>query len=383
MNPSSPILIVDDNADNRELLSRILSRKGHATVMAVNGSDALDRLRQGPIDLVLLDIMMPVLNGIEALTQIKADPDLRHIPVIVVSAIDDVDNVVKCIELGAEDYLFKPVNKVILNARVSTCLEKKRLRDQEQAYMLHVKQELELGRQMQADFLPADLPVASGWELAASFHPAFEVAGDFYDMFLLGEKRLCLVIADVCGKGLGAALFMALVRSLMRAFAEQAIGGNEDILNAVQLTNSYITRHHRQKKSYMFATMFFGVLDTDTGIMDYVTAGHYPPLIITDKSSISSLELCGPAVGITGDTTFDVKRIVLKPGDTFFAYTDGVIEAKNAKEELFSSNRLLSILQNPAQNAQAMLERIEECVRVYISDTEPSDDITMMAVKRL
>jgi serine phosphatase RsbU (regulator of sigma subunit) len=383
MNPPSPILIVDDNADNRELLSRILSKQGLPTVMAANGQEALDRLRTGPFDLILLDIMMPVMGGIDTLIHLKADETLRHIPVIVVSALDDVDNVVKCIELGAEDYLFKPVNKVILNARVSASLEKKRLRDQEQTYIQHVKQELELGRQIQADFLPGALPKVAGWELAASFHPAFEVAGDFYDLFLLGEKRLCCVIGDVCGKGVGAALFMALVRSLMRAFSEQAIGGNEDVLNAVQLTNSYITRHHRQKKNYMFATLFFGVLDTDSGIMDYISAGHYPPLILAKNGTISSLELCGPALGITGETSFDVKRIVLSPGDMFFTFTDGVIEAKDAKEELFSQNRLLSILQTPASSAPEVLERIEECIRVYTGDAEPSDDITMMAVKRL
>jgi phosphoserine phosphatase RsbU/P len=383
MNSSSPILIVDDNADNRDLLSRILSKQGLSTVMAENGQEAIDRLRSAPIDLILLDIMMPVMGGIDALTLLKADEALRHIPVIVVSALDDVDNVVKCIELGAEDYLFKPVNKVILNARVSASLERKRLRDQEQAYIQHVKQELELGRQIQSDFLPAVLPEVVGWELAASFHPAFEVAGDFYDLFLLGEKRLCCVIADVCGKGVGAALFMALVRSLIRAFSEQAIGGNEDVLNAVQLTNSYITRHHRQKKNYMFATLFFGVLDTDSGIMDYIAAGHYPPRVIAKDGAISSLELCGPALGITGETSFDVKRAVLSPGETFFAFTDGVIEAKDAKEELFSQNRLHSILQTPAGGAHEVLQRIEECIRLYTGDAEPSDDITMMALRRL
>jgi serine phosphatase RsbU (regulator of sigma subunit) len=351
--------------------------------MANDGKEALECLAKTPVDLVLLDIMMPVMGGIETLSRIKADEALRHLPVIVVSALDDVDNVVKCIELGAEDYLFKPVNKVILNARVSTSLEKKRLRDQEQAYMQHVRQELELGRQIQTDFLPATLPETSGWECAVSFHPAFEVAGDFYDLFQLGENKLCLVIADVCGKGVGAALFMALVRSLTRAFAEQADAAGETVLRAVELTNSYITRHHRQRKSYMFATLFFGALDTTTGVMDYTTAGHYPPLVLGADGSISSLELCGPALGITGDTTFEIKRIVIPKGASLFAYTDGVIEAKNATEELFSQERLLSILQSPSPSAQAVLDRIEECLRVYTGDTEQSDDITMMAVRRL
>src|SRR5271157_573739 len=215
MTEQARILVVDDIPDNRELLCRLLSRQGHATAVASNGAEALDMIAKSQFDCVLLDIMMPVMGGIETLSRLKDDDALRHVPVIVVSAIDDIDNVVKCIELGAEDYLYKPVNRVILNARVSASLEKKRLRDKEQEYMLHVRHELELGRQIQADFLPEELPQPEGWEVKVLFAPAFEVAGDFYDAFMLGDNRLCFMIADVCGKGVGAALFMALVRSLM------------------------------------------------------------------------------------------------------------------------------------------------------------------------
>ncbi len=378
----SHVLIVDDNADNRDLLARILTKQGHTSAMATNGQEALSLLAATPFDLVLLDIMMPVLNGIETLRRLSQDQSLCHIPVIVVSAIDDVENVVACIELGAEDYLFKPVNKVILNARVSTCLEKKRLRDQEQAYMAHVRQELELGRQIQSDFLPAVLPDPKGWECSFSFIPAFEVAGDFYDMFMLQETKLCIVIADVCGKGVGAALFMALVRSLMRAFAEQGHDGTHRILHAVKLTNDYIIKHHRQKKSYMFATLFFGVLDTITGVIEYTTAGHYPPLILGKQATVRSLELCGPALGITGSATFAIKNSVLEPGEIMFAYTDGVIEAKNEEEHLYSQERLLSVLQNPVKNAHALLEAIEKSITAHTGTAQSSDDITMVAVKR-
>jgi serine phosphatase RsbU (regulator of sigma subunit) len=382
MTVPSHVLIVDDNADNRDLLARILTKQGHTFSMATNGQEALAMLAAAHFDLVLLDIMMPVLNGIETLRRIAKDGSIRHIPVIVVSAIDDVENVVSCIELGAEDYLFKPVNKVILNARVSACLEKKRLRDQEQAYLTHVRQELELGRQIQSDFLPAILPALVGWECAVSFLPAFEVAGDFYDLFMLQETKLCIVIADVCGKGVGAALFMALVRSLMRAFAEQGHDGTGSILHAAKLTNDYITKHHRQKKSYMFATLFFGVLDTKTGEIDYITAGHYPPLILGNHATVRSLELCGPALGITGSATFPIKKSVLEPGEIMFAYTDGVIEAKNENEDLFTQERLLSILQDPVKNSHALLHAIEKSLKDHEGTAQSSDDITMVAVKR-
>jgi serine phosphatase RsbU (regulator of sigma subunit) len=383
MSEQPRILVVDDIPDNRDLLCRLLSRQGHAAEIAANGAEALERLAKSEFDCVLLDIMMPVMGGIETLTRLKADPALRHVPVIVVSAIDDLDNVVKCIELGAEDYLFKPVNKVLLNARVSASLEKKRLRDREQAYTLHVKRELELGRQIQADFLPESLPQPLGWEVAVSFAPAFEVAGDFYDAFMLGDNRLCFVIADVCGKGVGAALFMSLVRSLIRAYAEQAKGGEDDVLSAVTLTNSYLTRHHRLKKSYLFTTLLFGVLDTGTGALHYVSAGHYPPYILAANGAVWSLELCGPALGILTDPDYVVKQAHVSPGDVLFAYTDGVTEAKNAQEDLFSKERLLAILKSCPHSAAAVLGKIEEGLKEYICDTEPSDDITMMAIRRL
>ena len=241
MSEQARILVVDDIPDNSELLCRLLSRQGHRTVTASNGAEALAFLAKSQFDCVLLDIMMPVMGGIETLSRLKEDEALRHVPVIVVSAIDDIDNVVKCIELGAEDYLFKPVNKVILNARVSASLEKKRLRDQEQEYLLHVRHELELGRQIQADFLPEALPQPDGWEVKASFAPAFEVAGDFYDAFMLGDHRLCFMIADVCGKGVGAALYHG-ARAQPHARFFRAGQGDADILNAVTLTNSYLTR---------------------------------------------------------------------------------------------------------------------------------------------
>lgn len=148
------ILVVDDNEANRDLLSRRLQRQGHNIVMAENGYQALEQLRQQDVDLVLLDIMMPEMNGYEALEQIKADPKLCHIPVVMISAVDDMDSVVRCIELGAEDYLFKPFNPVLLKARTNACLEKKRLRDQEQAYLKQLEAEREKSERLLLSILP-------------------------------------------------------------------------------------------------------------------------------------------------------------------------------------------------------------------------------------
>ncbi|HIK56571.1 MAG TPA: response regulator [Synechococcales cyanobacterium M55_K2018_004] len=148
------LLVVDDNEMNRDLLSRRLQRQGHTIVMAEHGKAALEKLRSHAFDLVLLDIMMPEMNGYQVLEILKADPDLRHIPVIMISALDDIDSVVRCIELGAEDYLFKPFNPTLLKARIGACLEKKRLRDQEQAYLKQLQQEQEKSERLLLNVLP-------------------------------------------------------------------------------------------------------------------------------------------------------------------------------------------------------------------------------------
>jgi class 3 adenylate cyclase len=148
------VLVVDDNEMNRDLLSRRLQRQGHTVVVAGNGVQAMEKVRSHPFDVVLLDIMMPGLNGYEVLEQLKTDPNLRHIPVIMISALDDIDSVIRCIELGAEDYLFKPFNPTLLGARIGACLEKKRLRDQEQAYLKKLQEEQEKSEQLLLNILP-------------------------------------------------------------------------------------------------------------------------------------------------------------------------------------------------------------------------------------
>jgi sigma-B regulation protein RsbU (phosphoserine phosphatase) len=214
------LLVVDDVEMNRDLLSRRLAQQGHSVALAENGRRALEMVRAGDFDLVLLDIMMPEVDGYHVLKEMMDDPVLKHIPVVMISAVTEMDSVVRCIEMGATDYLPKPFNPVLLKARVGATLEKKRLRDKERLWARSLERELEIGREIQKSFLPEELPRVPGWEIAARFQPARQVAGDFYDAFALPEAgRIGLVVADVCDKGVGAALFMALFRSLLRATA--------------------------------------------------------------------------------------------------------------------------------------------------------------------
>jgi adenylate cyclase len=186
------LLVVDDIEANRDLLSRRLKRQGHNVLMAENGRQALEMLEQQQFDIVLLDIMMPEMNGYEVLENLKANPSLRHIPVIMISALDDMESVIRCIELGAEDYLFKPFNPTLLKARIGACLEKKRLRDQEQAYLQQLQAEKEKSERLLLSILPQ--PVAEQLKqtqstIADSFAEATVLFADIVNFTQLASDR--------------------------------------------------------------------------------------------------------------------------------------------------------------------------------------------------
>ena len=399
------ILVVDDNEMNRLKLSMGLKKQGHTVLQAENGKRAMELLRAEPFDLLLLDILMPVMDGYEVLRELKRDELLRNIPVIVISSLNEMESVVAAIELGAEDYLPKTFDPVLLRARIGACLEKKRLRDIEHLYLKGLERELEIGRQIQAGFLPDKLPQAPGWEIDARLQPARQVAGDFYDAFVTGpDKKIGLVIGDVCNKGVGAALFMTLFRSLIRAFANfehftrkdlrliafndfnadtnQIISNDElHLKHTVQLTNDYVAVTH--SKAHMFSTLFFGLLDSNTGSLVYINGGNEPPIIVGSNGIKSRLLRTGPVVGLFPGINYEVDAVTLEPGDTLFAFTDGVTDAQNPEGELFSQERLVSLLEGPVGSATALLDEVEMTLRAHTAGADQYDDITMLAVQRI
>ncbi|MCK5205345.1 MAG: SpoIIE family protein phosphatase [Desulfobacterales bacterium] len=273
-----------------------------------------------------------------------------------------------------------------------------------EAYSKALDDELEKARQIQRDFLPDQIPQLPDWEIATYFAPARQVSGDFYDVFSLPGNNLGIVIADVSDKGVGAALYMALIRSLIRVFsghislhgfsnfsvnngltasvATQAATADQlNALNAVKLTNDYIAHEH--SKEGMFATLFFGVIDPDSGALAYINAGHEPLVIVNSAGVKQSLKPTGPAVGITPDMKFEIQQVRIEPGDMLIGYTDGVTEALSPNGILFSRKQLLSILEQPASSASSQVERIKTNVLKHIHNSLLSDDITMLAVQRL
>jgi len=267
-----------------------------------------------------------------------------------------------------------------------------------ETYSRALQAEMEKGRKIQLDFLPTRVPELPGWEIAFYFHPAREVSGDFYDAFLLPGDLVGLVIADVCDKGIGSALFMALFRSLIRVFSGQitlqgvSVPGSDNqdpnstgnplfqALHAVSLTNDYIAHEHGEEG--LFATLFFGVLDPQSGNLAYVNGGH-EPLIIFNRSGIKQrLTATGPAVGMMTDMEYRVEQVQMEPDDFLIGYTDGVTEALSPEKRLYSKQRFLARLEKPAPTVSQQIELIKEDIFDHIGDAPQFDDITMIALHR-
>lgn len=267
-----------------------------------------------------------------------------------------------------------------------------------EAYSRALDNEMAKGKKIQRDFLPRHIPRIPGWDIAIYFHPARQVSGDFYDAFILPENLLGLVIADVCDKGVGSALFMALFRSLIRVFSgkislqgvsvpgslktEPDSHGNflYEALNAVALTNDYIAEEHGEEG--MFATLFFGVLNPATGKMAYINGGHEPLFMVNSAGVKDQLKSTGPVVGMMPGMAYRIRQIQFDPGDILIGYTDGVTEAMSPDENLFGKKRFKALLETAAPTASELIDQIKYNLFQHIANAPQFDDITMLAVHR-
>ncbi len=276
-------------------------------------------------------------------------------------------------------------------------------RNQIEVYSRALDLEMEKCRKIQRQFLPRELPGLEDWQIEYFFFPANRVSGDFYDAFILPGGFIGFNVGDVCDKGVGSALFMALFRSLIRIFSGQArlgrspinkksqiVGGlpdsqsirkynQVDAMRAIALTNDYIAQNNGMD---MFATLFFGVLDPDNGTLLYINGGHEPVYIIESNGIKERLLRTGPALGVIPHAEFEYKQIQLEPGDILFAYTDGVTDARSTAGERFNRKRLNTLLSEPATTAFELMQRIGTSIFNQIGKAPQADDITMLALQR-
>jgi sigma-B regulation protein RsbU (phosphoserine phosphatase) len=339
-----------------------------------------------PFDLVLLDVMMPDMNGYEVLEHVKATPSLREVPIIMISALDEIESVIRCIELGAEDYLNKPFNPVLLRARVSALLEKKRLRDEVQRNLARLKEEMDAARALQLGMLPRQFPacsIAQPVAVHALMQPAREVGGDLYDFFYTGDHTFCFLVGDVSGKGASAAMFMARTRSLVRITVELWREWRTDEVQPAQLAEAVNRELCQNNDERMFVTLFLGLFDTRTGILSFINAGHPAPHLLRTGGAAAQIEAKpGLPLGVRGQAKYEGRTLALQPGDAMFVCSDGVFEALNEKGDLFSIARLNQELSAAGGEDPIEIVRIvKNAVDAFTGSAPKADDVTALALR--
>jgi phosphoserine phosphatase RsbU/P len=384
-NAAAALLVVDDNEDNREILAARLAQLGYTNVaMATGGREALDAIERSRFDLVLLDVMMPGIGGIQVLETLRAKKMLAGLPVIIVSAASEQDSVVRCIELGAEDYLTKPVNVTMLRARVGATIEKKRLRDDARTRMVELGHELAAARELQRGMVPldhelADSPVAMHFLL----EPANELGGDLCDFLFVDADTLWFGLGDVSGKGVAAAIFMARTWSVLRSLAgraPRAAPEDSDPARVLMTTNRELCKANEKS---MFCSVFLARLQVRTGMLEYANAGHLPPYLLRAGAAVEAIA-SRPAlpVGAMQDTVYTAGSIPLTPGDGLFVYSDGVTEAADVAGAQYGEKRLIAdLVELVRADGRKALDTIRERVRAHCGPAPQTDDLTALMMR--
>jgi len=361
------ILVVDDNEMNRDILIRHLERQGHHVTASETGAQALRVLTEETFDLVLLDILMPGLDGYQVLEKMKADSVLRDIPVIMISALDETDSVVQCIALGAEDYLPKSFDPILLKARIGACLSKKHYRDLEQK---HVKALLETQRQLERELAEAadyvkDLlpkPTTSGaFGADWIFQPSAKLGGDCFDYHWVEPGKLAVFLLDVSGHGIGAALLSVSVMNVLRS---QGLP-HTDFTDPAAVLGALNRQFQMESQNNLYFTIWYGVWTPATGELRFACAGA-PPALLLPPGATSLTELGTPdmIVGVDVEYTYENRSVTVVPGSRLYLFSDGVYEVRKASGKMMAFREFTDHLAHRARAAedstvQAMLREIQ------------------------
>jgi len=376
---SANILVVDDNPANLRLLSQILGERGHHVRAVTSGLRALESVRMDPPDIVLLDIRMPGMDGYEVCEQLKATPESANLPILFISALDEIQDKVRAFSAGGQDYITKPFQLEEVIARVETHLALHALQQHLEEANRRLERELLLAAKVQASFMPGKLPELPGWDLSVSLLPAKLTSGDFYDAVLLPGGALAILIADVVDKGVGAALYMAMSIALLRAAIAEFPDQPATVCKAVS------RQLHEYAGGGQFVTVFLGVLEPGSGLLVYSNAGHNPPLLLSSTAPEAPLLLknTGMALGVLEDSTWQSGRVQIERGDALILYSDGITEAEDEKHEFYQMQRLMEVARkNAGRPAAAIRDAILGSVQQFMGGAEQSDDIALLVVVR-
>jgi sigma-B regulation protein RsbU (phosphoserine phosphatase) len=409
------LLLVDDNPENRDMLSRRLQRRGYAVREAENGAQALEMAAGLEFDVVLLDIMMPVMDGLETLQRLRLTRSVAELPVIMTTAKGESEDVVQALKLGANDYVTKPVNFPVALARIETQLSLRRAvqqirglerdlaaRNEELAAAnaglsqsnLRMKRDLEAAARIQQAFLPAEGGHDGGIGFAWRYRPCDELAGDTLNVVPLDEHHVGAFVVDVSGHGVPAALLSVAVSRLLSRMTDgcplvrRSNGSNGvEIVPPAEVAGELALRFPFDTETRQYFTCVYGVLDRRNGEFRYVCAGHPGPVHVARDGEPVRHQHSGRPIGIlpqalaAGGYTDHV--VTLEPGDRLYLYTDGIPEAENDAQEQFGFGRLQQALaEHRSRPLQAGVDDLVTRVESWCGPTGPADDISILALER-
>lgn len=399
---SASLLVVDDSEANRDVLCRRLRRHGYTVTIARNGEEALALVEQAPFDLILLDIMMPGLNGLEVLQRLRQAHPATELPVIMASAKDQSEDIVHALELGASDYVTKPIDFAVALARVRTHLALKQAvgqvvdlsqrlnqRNAElEAANARMRRNLEAASRIQAAFLPQSPPMLAGLDFAWTYLPCEALAGDFLNVCALDDSHAALYVLDVSGHGVAAALLaVTLSRLLSPANDPNSLLLREGADADRMVSPAEVAERLNQKFPYdeateQFFTILYGIIDAQMRTFRYISAGH-PGIVHVRPDAPPELHIsAGLPIGLGG--VYEEKAITLNAGDRLYLYSDGVTDAMNPDGRPFGNDRLLQAFERErVQPLRASVQRLVDELREWCGGAPFRDDLSVLAVEAL
>ena len=377
------ILVVDDEPMNIRILQIQLQTQGYTVSTALDGIEALERVKTEKPDLVLMDINMPRMDGFEAVEHLREEKTTEFIPIIMITAMRDTrENRIRAIEVGADDFIEKPFDSLEVLARVRSLLRIKQYHDTLAAHNARLEEELQMARSIQEILLPQNgLQELGGCRIASRCSPEMAVGGDFFDIWEIQPNRLGVFISDVMGHGVSAAFVTVFIKTILAEFQEQ-IGGNP--ARILEILN---TRFNDMLSSrvFMFATAFCGVIDCEKGELACANAGHPFPFLYNGAEHTCQVvgdKKTGNGLGIWRDSTYEVHHYPFDRFSQLFLYTDGAYEVRNAQGEEFTAERFQQLVSAGAgKPVAALLHSISEAVDAFAGTVPKDDDMTLIAIE--
>lgn len=368
------ILVVEDDLAVQRGIREFLEREGYKVVVERDGAAGLASARRGLPNLTILDVMLPSMNGFEVCARLKKSG--YSAPIFILTGLSDEQSRLEGLGVGADDYIQKPFSIRELGLRVRNAFDRsERVFGKTRA----IEQELLKAREIQLSSLPKDSPDVPGLEIFGMMRPATHVGGDYFDFVRPDEERIGVVVADVSGKGMPAAIYVHTMQGIVRASSKAAQGPSE-LLEQLQVHLG------RSMEVSSFVTAVVAMFDLKTRTMEIANAGHLP-VFLKRKGGIRKIHLHGFVIGQVADERFSSElqsfRIQLKAGDVVLFFTDGVVESFNEKGKEFGFGRLEREVITFRGTARHMVEQCFRSVDRFASEAPQSDDITVVAVKVL